>query len=462
MKSTRRTTTVAVAVASLLAVCAVTVSSAAAKSGTAPAKPVTISVVSLIPGSTQAAMDQFNSQVAEFEKANPAIKLKTVEYQWTGPTFAAKLAAGTLPTVFTVPFTDARTLGDNGQLADLTGNVNTLPYAGKFNPAVLAEGTTAKGKIVALPTAAYAMALHYNRSLFTQAGLDPNKPPTTWAQIVADAKLIADKTGKAGYAEMGKADNSAGWVLTTLVYALGGRMETGSGTKAVATLNSPQTVTALNLLKKMRWTDNSMGSNFDWGWSDINQAFAAGNVGMYINGSDVYTNLVSASNINPSIYGVTTIPLAKNKTAGVLGGGTLVAVRPDANAAARAAAVKWIDFYYEQPLVSKQQAVRNAQTLVAGKQPVGVPALPIFNKAQYDLATTWIQPYVNVPQAQMKPFTSGIFNQKLIAEPAASTQAVYHALDTVVEAVLTDKNANIPQLLQQANSSAQELISSGS
>jgi multiple sugar transport system substrate-binding protein len=459
--STRRVTSVAVTVASLLALCAGSVSSAAAKNVAKGAKPVTISVVSLIPGSTPAAIQQFNNQVAQFEKKNPAIHLKTVEYQWTGPTFAAKLAAGTLPTVFTVPFTDARTLGDNGQLADLTAEAKTLPYFAKFNPAVLAEGTTAAKKIVALPTAAYAMALHYNRSLFTQAGLDPNKPPTTWAQVEADAKQIAEKTGKAGYAEMGKADNSAGWVLTTLVYALGGRMETGSGTKATATLNNPQAVTALNLLKKMRWTDNSMGSNFDWGWSDINQAFAAGNVGIYINGSDVYTNLVSASNIDPSIYGVTTIPIAKNKTSGVLGGGTLVAVRPDANTAARAAAVKWIDFYYEQPLISKAQAVRNAQTLVDGKQPVGVPALPIFNKAQYDLANTWIKPYINVPQNQMKPFTTGIFNEKLIPEPAASTQSVYHALDTVVEAVLTDKNANIPQLLQQANSTAQDLITRG-
>ena len=84
------------------------------------------------------------------------------------------------------------------------------------------------------------------------------------------------------------------------------------------------------MLKKMRWTDNSMGAKFDYGWSDINQAFAAGNVGMYITGSDVYTNLVSASKIEPSIYGLAPIPLAKNKTAGVLGGGTLVAVRPDA------------------------------------------------------------------------------------------------------------------------------------
>jgi ABC-type glycerol-3-phosphate transport system substrate-binding protein len=215
------------------------------------------------------------------------------------------------------------------------------------------------------------------------------------------------------------------------------------------------------MLKKMRWTDNSMGANFDYGWSDINQAFASGNVGMYISGSDVYTNLVAASNIDPSIYGLAPIPLAKNAQAGVLGGGTLVAVRPDANAAARTAAVKWIDFFYEQPLVNKPQAVANAKTLVADKQPVGVPALPLFNKTQYDLANSWIKPFINTPQAQMKPFLTGIFNQKLFPEPAVATQTVYHSLDPVVQAVLTDKNADVVSLLNQANSAAQTAISSG-
>jgi ABC-type glycerol-3-phosphate transport system substrate-binding protein len=444
-----------VAVVSLLAVCASAFSSAASS------KTVTISVASLIPGSTPAATQQFNNQVTEFERANPSIHIKSVEYQWTGPTFAAKLAAGTLPTVFEVPFTDARTLGDNGQLADITAEAKALPYFSKYNPAVITEGTTAKGKIVALPKGAYAQALHYNRKLFAAAGLDPNKPPTNWAQLQAYAKQISEKTGKAGYVEMAKDDNTAGWILTTLVYALGGRMEAGRGTNATATLNNKQTITALNMLKKMRWTDNSMGSNFDYGWSDINQAFAAGNVGMYISGSDVYTNLVSASNVDPSIYGLATIPLAKNATAGVLGGGTLVGVRPDANAAARAAAVKWIDFFYERPLVNKSQAIRNAKTLVASKQPVGVPALPIFNKKQYVVANSWITPYVNVPQNQMKPFLTNIFNQPLVPEPAASTQAVYHSLDAAVEAVLTDKNANVVQLLQQANDTAQNLIRQG-
>src|SRR6266576_1269118 len=456
MKSTRMAAAVvAVTVASLIAVVGTSISNAATE------KSITISVASLIPGSTPEAIAQFNNQVKEFQKANPSIHVSSVEYQWTGPTFAAKLAAGTLPTVFTVPFTDARTLGDNGQIADLTKEVKALPYYSKFNPAVLAEGTTSKKKIVALPTAAYAQALHYNRKLFSDAGLNPNKPPTTWGQLRADAKQITAKTGKAGYVQMAKDDNTAGWILTTLVYALGGRMEVGTGTSARATLNNSKTVTALNMLKAMRWTDNSMGSNFDYGWSDINQNFAAGNIGMYISGSDVYTNLVSASNIDPSVYGEATIPLANNKTAGVLGGGTLAAVRPDANAAARAAAIKWIDFFYEKPLISKAQAIRNAQTLVASKQPVGVPALPIFNKAQYDLANTWIKPYINVSQAQVKPFTRGIFAQTLIPEPPASTQSVYHALDASVQAVLTDKNANIASLLADANSTAQSAISQG-
>jgi multiple sugar transport system substrate-binding protein len=455
MKSLRRIAT-AVAVAGLVALCA-TAAALGSRSSS-----VTISVASLIPGSTQAAVDQFNARVAQFEKANPTINVKPVDYNWTAPTFAAKLAAGTLPTVFEVPFTDARTLGDNGQLADITPYVKKLPYFSKYNPAVLAEGTDAKGQIIALPKGAYAQALHYNRALFSQAGLNPNKPPTTWTQLRADAKQIAQRTGKTGYAEMAKDDNTAGWILTTVVYSLGGRMETGTGTSAKATLDNPKTIQALNLLKAMRWTDNSMGSNFEYSWGDINQAFAAGSIGMYISGSDVYTNLVQASNINPTIYGLGTIPLAKNKNAGVLGGGTLVGVRPDANAASKAAAVKWINFFYESPLVSKAQAIANAQTLVANKQPVGVPALPLFNKQQYDLANSWIKPYINVPLGQMKPFLTNIFGESLIPEPEASTQSVYHSLDAVVEAVLTNKNTNVVQMLQQANSTAQAAIQQGS
>ncbi len=38
---------------------------------------------------------------------------------------------------------------------------------------------------------------------------------------------------------MGASDNTAGWILTTLDYALGGRMETGIGTQGEGDVRQP-------------------------------------------------------------------------------------------------------------------------------------------------------------------------------------------------------------------------------
>jgi len=38
--------------------------------------------------------------------------------------------------------------------------------------------------------------LYWNKKLFTQAKLDPNKPPTTWSELTADCKAIKDVAGK--------------------------------------------------------------------------------------------------------------------------------------------------------------------------------------------------------------------------------------------------------------------------
>ena len=148
------------------------------------------------------------------------------------------LAAGTLPDVFTIPFTDGKGLIANHQIVNIDSRVRALGYADKFNKTVLANGQDQSGAIYAVPTAAYGMSLTYNRSLFTQAGLDPNNPPTTWDQVRTAAKTIAEKTGVAGFSTMA-ASNTGGWQLTTSTYALGGRMEqVGSDGKVTATLDN--------------------------------------------------------------------------------------------------------------------------------------------------------------------------------------------------------------------------------
>ena len=454
MKSTQRAITVAIVVASLLAAC---VAGASAKDSATEAT-VTISVASLIPGSTPAAVKEFENQVKQFERANPGIKVKPVEYQWTGPTFAAKLAARTLPTVFEVPFTDAKTLGERGQLADLTREIKALPYFSKLNPTVLDEATTTSGKIVALPKGAYAQALHYNRKLFSQAGLDPNKPPTTWAQVRAFAKQIAERTGKAGYLQMGKADNTAGWILTTMTYSLGGRMQSGTGSEREGDAEQPA-----DDHRPEPPEDDAVDRQLDGLQLRLRlERHQPGVRGR--ERRDVHQRLGRLHEPRPG---------EQHRPEHLRRHDDPAREEQDRRRARRRHARRRptrrerggegrrgeVDRLLLRAEARHQaQAIRNAKSLVANKQPVGVPALPLFNKKQYDLANTWIKPYINVPEGQMKPFTSRIFGQRLIPEPAVATQAVYHALDTVVQAVLTDRNANISQLLQQANSAAQDLM----
>ena len=437
-----------------------TAPSAGSSPSAAAQAPVTISVGVLRPGATQEAVDALNQQISEFEAAYPGITVQAEEYNWTAPTFTAALAGGTLPDVFTIPFTDGKGLIARHQIVNIDSRVRALGYADKFNKNVLVNGQDKDGAIWAVPIAAYGMSLTYNRTLFTQAGLDPDQPPTTWDGIRTTAKTIAEKTGIAGYAEMAT-ENTGGWQLTTFTYALGGRMESvDADGKVIATLNNPATKSALEKLKAMRWADDSMGSTFDYAWGSINQAFAAGQVGMFTGGSDLYTAMVQNNSLKPDDYGVTTIPL-EGTDAGVLGGGTLAAVNVLTRDDQRDAAVKWIDFYYMQKLLTQQGAVADAQALKANNQPVGVPALPIFDKATYDESQTWIKDFINVPTQQMTGFTSKIFDQPLVTEPVAHTQELYAALDPVVQAVLTDKNADIDALLDKANKQVQTILDAG-
>jgi multiple sugar transport system substrate-binding protein len=454
MKSPRKA-----AAASFVAIAMVAGLAACSQTGASDGK-IELRVATFPPGTDAAAYEAFAVQEAAFEKANPNIDVIGEEYEWIGTTFAAQLAGGSLPDVFTVPFTDAKTLLENGQLADVTAEVKQLGYADKFNPVILDGVQDSDGNIYGFPRQAYAMGLHYNRALFEAAGLDPDQPPTTWDEVRADAKAIADATGKAGFATM-TYNNTGGWQLTAQTVAHGGRtqVDNGDGTYT-STIDNPGTIAALQFYHDLRWEDNSMGSNFLLDWSGINQEFGAGNIGMYTSGSDVYTSLVRSNEQNPDDYGLTVLP-QDGDDPGTLGGGDIAVVSPTIDADTKAAAVKWIDYYYMQKLLNKDAAIADAKALVASDQAVGTPVLPVLSQEQYEESLTWIEPYVNVPVDQMQGFFDGIFTQKPVGEPKGKTQEIYALLDTVIQAVLTDENADIKALVTQADKDAQAILDAG-
>ena len=157
----------------------------------------------------------------------------------------------------------------------------------------------------------------------------------------AAAKAIKDATGVAGYGQMAM-DNTGGWQITAATYSRGGRIQVANddGTYT-ATLDNPGTTAALEFLQALRWEDDSLLPDATINWVTANETFAAGQVGMYTSGSDVYTALAESfgvaedsSGLRIADYGLTAIP-NEGSDSGVLVGGTLAAVNVRADDAVK-------------------------------------------------------------------------------------------------------------------------------
>ncbi|WP_327632767.1 extracellular solute-binding protein [Kribbella sp. NBC_00482] len=454
MLTTRRMTGV---VAALVILGATACSSESGAEGTKADGTVTIKVGQKPTPDQAAALKTWTDRVAEFEKANPKIKIEGSEYGYDVQTFQADLAAGTLPTVVAIPYTDVQGLIERKQLADITDVVKASPVGSKINPEVLKTVQDSSGKIFGLPVQAYTMSLNYNRALFKQAGLDPNKPPTTWEEVRTDAKAIADKTGKAGYAMM-TTNNTGGWILTAMTYTYGGKIENVDGGKASAAFNDAPMKSALTALHEMRWTDNAMGSNFLFNQKQLQQEFAGGKIGMYIGTPGDYRDEVTTMGAKGEDIGVAPLPL-NSPDGGTLTGGAVQMFNPKASKEQVEAAVKWAEFFWLEKFTDQDHAVTDAKAANADKvHSVGLPMLWLFDEASQQQYNTWIKPYVNTVQANFTPYTSKAASLKLMIEPPVAGQKVYANLDTVVQTVLTKKDTDIGKLLTDSSKAVDGLL----
>jgi multiple sugar transport system substrate-binding protein len=109
------------------------------------------------------------------------------------PQFATKFstasAGGTVPDVAAIDLVAMPSFAAAGQMMDITTFAHTLPHFAQLSPSHVRLATY-QGKLYGVPYDAESSILIYNKNLFRQAGLNPNRPPTTWGQIEADSKKI--------------------------------------------------------------------------------------------------------------------------------------------------------------------------------------------------------------------------------------------------------------------------------
>lgn len=416
---------------------------------------VTITVMGQPAATNEAALRLFQDQVAAFEEEYPHITIEGTDVGWDAKTFAARLAGGNAPTLLRVPLTEPPSLIARGQVADIGPFARELDSFEDLNPRVM-QFLEQDGAVYGIPEKSYAFGLVYNRHLFEQAGLDPDQPPTTWDEVREYAAQIAEATGKTGFGEI-TTNNSGGWHLTGYSYTFGGQMiEEGSDGTWTAAFNDDAAREVLELWKAMRWEDDSLGDNVLGKQEDLVSEFTAGNVGMWVSAPpDVYPNYINQGG-DPAAFGAG--PMPQGGADATLAGATVLMVNATATDAEIEAAVKWMEWRALRPNVDLDVAVETAKASAADGLAVGVPVLPIFDDATYAAYREAIAEYINVPVENFAPYVASLGAFEYVPEPAIGSQEIYAALDPLVQAILTDPNADIDALLAEAESRVNTIL----
>ncbi|MGD0065678.1 MAG: extracellular solute-binding protein [Streptosporangiaceae bacterium] len=428
-------------------------SSSSAAPGSASGGHVTISVDCAPPASSPEQHKEWNEDVALFEKQNPTITINSVyENPCEVPaSFTAMLDAGNEPNLFYTYFTDRNQVLDAGQAADITPYVTTktVPDLNDIVPTALAAVTAGK-TLYGLPTVNYTQGLIINRTLFTQAGLNPDDPPSTWAQVEQDAMAIT-KLGHGiyGYGDY-SAGNNGGWHFSSEIDAEGGHMVNSAGT--AASFDSAQGQAVLQALHTMRFVDHSMSPTQQLAWGTLQKQMASNKLGMYIAApDDIYNVIVPQDGGSINDYGMAPLPSTSGTPAGSLSGGNDYMFAKHDTPAQIEAGIKWLVFEDLTPGVGQFNYVRQK----ADGFPVGFPEPQLFTGATEVKQQQLLDASATVNPAFYSAFANA--HELAMGEPT-DAQAVYKTLDPVMLAVLTNPTANISQLLATATSQVNQIL----
>jgi multiple sugar transport system substrate-binding protein len=270
-------------------------------------------------------VEAMNKIVANFEKANPGIKIKVVLTPWDSveQKTATAIAAGTLPDLSQLNQTGAADYGAKGVLLNLDKRYKTWVDKNKVAKISLSQAMY-NGHYYAVPWFAGSNVMFYNKDLFKKAGIIDQagnpKPPVTWDEFLEDAqKLTLDtnndgKIDQWGFVVRGNVSLTIPVREFMLAAGDGDWVDTAHGNKVV--VDSPKNIKGmqfyLDLYRKHKVTPPDVPS-IDYVAEE--QYFLSGKVAMMFNGPWNLGNMY-ASKIN---WGVALEPKSERHAAHIGG-----------------------------------------------------------------------------------------------------------------------------------------------
>ncbi|PXW57355.1 ABC transporter substrate-binding protein [Chelatococcus asaccharovorans] len=253
--------------------------------------PVTITFYNYNLASASAGADATRALIAEFEAAHPQVKIEAVGVPSNEivTRLQADMAAGRRPDVAQLVFRDLIYIA-----TDLGGNA-LEDMAGPEGYAALVNGLIPRGvdlgrvgdKTYGLAYTFSTPILFYNADLFRAAGLDPDKPPRTWADVKAAADAIVAKTDAEGFfpGAYGPADGT--FVYQAILMSNGGKVRDGNR----LTFANREGIEAVEMLRDMV----KSGGHGRLDPANPSDSMASGKLGMFLYTSALQNMLSKAA-----------------------------------------------------------------------------------------------------------------------------------------------------------------------
>jgi len=153
---------------------------------------------------------------ADFAKENPGIKVTPIyagTYQETIVKALTAHKAGNPPVTSVLLSTDMYTLIDEDAIVpfeDIATSADDRKWLESFYPGFMYNSRTG-GKTWGIPFQRSTVVLYWNKELFREAGLDPNRPPANWTEMVEYAQKLTKRDASGNTTQWGLQIPSSGF-----------------------------------------------------------------------------------------------------------------------------------------------------------------------------------------------------------------------------------------------------------
>ncbi len=392
---------------------------------------------------------------AEFEAENQDIKIEPITYTFSVRDYAAKAAGNQLPTYYYVPLTEAKNCIDMGYAKDIKPWLDEYGYTEHLSD-FIKKSIEKDGKIYFYPTGTYEVGIIMNKALIEKAGYiaEDGIPhqPETWEELAQMAAKIKETTGVAGITipTMG---NCGGWRFVPIAWSYGVDFMEEIDGKWTATFNTQECVDALQFMKDLKWKYNVIPENTMIDNANSIKQFASGEAAMAFSEPNSVT-AYQQSGFNKDDICMVQLPKGPKRHVTLLGGSYSVFNNKHTDAQIDAAFryMDWSGSGRKLTDTIKKNLDKTYQTKVEENKIVGLVGISPWKDndpvRQYELELN--EKYANVNMNQIKLYndkTTGIEYQE---EEPVECQALYGVLDSCIQAVWIDENADCAALIADA------------